>query len=274
MPKKGSFIPNEYIEYDDRIEIKLTKKTGKIYWCIIDKEDYEKVKQYRWCHLNPFYVFAKGVINNELTTFKIHSLILEEYKSIKESTPDKTIVVDHINRNGLDNRKCNLRICEQYVNCQNQLRKKTLGIYHGVRFDKRLQKWVARIGHKRRIRYTLGHYKDLIDAVIAYDVAAIKLYGNDAYLNFPFMVGYEESEIPDFIIDNVNIALTNSRKSKCISRYKGVCFVKRNQKKWTGIIDVNRERFYLGSYYTEEEAAKAYDNFIINNNLNRKINNV
>ena len=93
--------------------------------------------------------------------------------------------VDHINRDSLDNRKQNLRICTKSQNQMNS-GKEQLGRsshYKGVSLYKRHNKWMSRI-KKRRKEYFLGYYENEIDAAKAYDTKAKELFGEFARLNF------------------------------------------------------------------------------------------
>ena len=96
-------------------------------------------------------------------------------------------IVDHINGNGLDNRRVNLRFCTQSQNFQNgRKRKGCTSIYKGVSFHSKANKWRAmickpgtgRVGH-------IGLFLDEKDAAKAYDKKAIKLFGEFARPNFP-----------------------------------------------------------------------------------------
>ena len=77
------------------------------------------------------------------------------------------MVVDHINRNKMDNRRCNLRIVTQSVNMQNTNRipKSSTGVL-GVHFDKRKQKYYARIKIDNKNHYK-GNFKNIEDAIAA-----------------------------------------------------------------------------------------------------------
>ena len=125
---------------------------------LIDKEDIDKLKPYCWTatldkKINKYYILARLKEYGE--DIRLHRFIM--------NCP-KGMFVDHINHNTLDNRKANLRICNQWGNNQNTNRN-TSG-YIGVRWEEDRQKWIARITYKGYVR-TIGRYKDLQEAIKA-----------------------------------------------------------------------------------------------------------
>jgi len=92
--------------------------------------------------------------------------------------------VDHINGNGLDNRKCNLRLATSSQNKRNQRkqRRKTSSKYKGVYWHKRDKVWVVRIQAEGKEKY-IGSYKTEQEAALAYNEAALKYHGEYAKLN-------------------------------------------------------------------------------------------
>lgn len=155
------------------IEIKLTQ--GQV--ALIDKEDYDLVKDYRWCAkkcTNTFYATRRRCADlggHE----SMHRLIM--------GFPDAH--VDHINHEGCDNRRSNLRTCTHRQNAANKKHQKGgSSIYKGVSFDKSTNKYrvILRIGGKIK---SLGSFSSEIKAAIIYDKSARKQYKEYAYLNFP-----------------------------------------------------------------------------------------
>ena len=159
------------------IEIPLTQ--GKV--ALIDDEDYELVSKYKWFPQkgnNTVYLVAhsKGVPSKERKTIRMHRLIMNAQPGQK---------IDHVNGNGLDNRKENLRFATSQQNSQNLRRFEGVSKYKGVVYDtnpKQKNKWRARITvNKNRIH--LGRFPSEREAAFAYNEAAIKYFGGFARLN-------------------------------------------------------------------------------------------
>ena len=90
--------------------------------------------------------------------------------------------IDHINGNGLDYRKCNLRVCTHQQNLQNQRIQKGVSKFKGVCWHKASQKWMAKIKHNYKTIY-LGVFNNEIDAAKSYNKKAKELFGEFARLN-------------------------------------------------------------------------------------------
>lgn len=157
-------------------EIKLTR--DKV--AIIDDEDFEKVNAFKWnCRIMGNYSYAFTNIKKEdgtKTSMSMHRYIMN---------PESSYVVDHIDKNGLNNQKSNLRLAT--VSQNNSNRKSQTGSksrFLGVSFYKKTSKWVAFIsfGGNNRNKH-LGYYKTEEEAAAAYNNAALKYHGEFANLN-------------------------------------------------------------------------------------------
>jgi hypothetical protein len=142
---------------------------------LIDDEDYELVCRFRW---NPRFhgktCYAIANINGlKHTTVQMHRLIME-------ATKDQ--LIDHKNGNGLDNRRDNLRFCNQIQNMQNQTRTLGKSKYKGVHWHTNNKNWVSRIQVSKK-RISLGSFSSEKEAALAYNKAALSYFGEFAKLN-------------------------------------------------------------------------------------------
>jgi hypothetical protein len=94
--------------------------------------------------------------------------------------------VDHISRDGLDNRKCNLRKATHTQNQINSISNRGTSKYKGVSWDKSRSKWVGKLGNGPD--HFLGRFDSEEDAARAYDRAVIQKYGEFARPNFPEVI--------------------------------------------------------------------------------------
>lgn len=97
---------------------------------------------------------------------------------------DRTIVVDHRNNNGLDNRRQNLRACTQKENSRNSGKKKYSKQYKGVYLCKKDGTYYANLSVDRKSHQSRMH-KTPESAAVAYDRLARAFHGEFANLNFP-----------------------------------------------------------------------------------------
>ena len=124
--------------------------------------------------------------------------------------------------------------------------------YIGVSFIVSQNLWRATIRFNRA-NIIIGHFKEEIHAAVAYNIKAIELYGNKAKLN----------NILDWKLIDIS--------KKKTSQYSGVSFKKKTQK-WEASVYFSGKHNYIGSYNSELEAAKAYNEFIQKNNINKNLN--
>jgi len=158
-------------------EIPLTQ--GKV--ALVDDEDYEWLNQWKWqaTEQQPgaFYAQRSIYIGRKRVHVKMHRQILGY------SYGDGNIG-DHKNRNGLDNRRENLRPASRALNRINSVPQRNSSGFRGVTWYKRGDCWQVYIRINGRLMF-FGRYRDIIDAAMAYDRAVIKYRGSDAQLNFP-----------------------------------------------------------------------------------------
>lgn len=91
-------------------------------------------------------------------------------------------LIDHINHDGLDNRRCNLRICTHTQNNINRRKFKGASVFKGVSWCTRLNRWRAQIRPSGCSIY-LGYFKHEKDAARAYNEKAKEMFGEFACLN-------------------------------------------------------------------------------------------
>ena len=156
-------------------EILLTR--GKV--AIVDDEDYSYLNQWKWNYKSKGHGNT-GYAVRDITENGIYKAVLMHREIIR---PSDSMEVDHIDGNGLDNRKVNLREATRSQNQQakGRQRNNTSG-YKGVSYDAEKDKWRAQITYKGK-GHKLGRYKIIEDAARAYNKAAIKYHGEFASLN-------------------------------------------------------------------------------------------
>jgi hypothetical protein len=155
---------------------KNSKKKRNKYFALVDDEDFEELNKYNW-HVtidkrNHIYACRHDYRDGKcISTPRMHRMIMD-------CPPN--LVVDHINGDGLDNRKENLRICTHLQNCHNRGKSKnnTTG-YKGVGFRKDRQVFIARLRYKRKL-LQLGEYKTKEEAFEVYKQKATELLGEFA----------------------------------------------------------------------------------------------
>jgi len=155
--------------------IEIKRKNGEMFQCFVDDDDFDKVNQYKW-HIKVIgnIIYAHTWIkyyNGKNHGILMHKLILS----------DRNKMIDHIDCNGLNNQRFNLRYCNKSQNAANsKKRKKTSSIYKGVLFVG--YGWEANLTKDYKKIY-LGTFNEEKEAALAYNKAALEYHGKFANLN-------------------------------------------------------------------------------------------
>ncbi len=152
--------------------MKIPITQGK--FVLIDDQDYEIVSKYKWYFDLGKYASANSpmVHGKRGRTIRMHRLVMNAPEGME---------IDHINGDGLDNRKSNLRCCTHAENIHNaKMRKDNTSGYFGVKRNGK--NWCAVI-HINMKKINLGTYKTKEEAAVAYNEAAYKYHGDFAKLN-------------------------------------------------------------------------------------------
>lgn len=155
----------------------------------VDPQDYDQVVKYNWFAVRddrgtgPSY-YARAKIAGKSTP--LHRFLIGEIPA--------GAVVDHIDRNPLNNCRSNLRVVNKYQSAQNRrawvrrdkssaAQSQYKGVYGRFKADGSIS-WRAAIKKDRKI-HSIGCFTSEVEAAKAYDAKAVELHGEYAVLNFP-----------------------------------------------------------------------------------------
>lgn len=158
-------------------EIPLTK--GMV--ALVDDGDFERASQFSWHAMLIKGAFYASTTVREKGSRKSRHLFLHRFILGGDSKS-----IDHIDGNGLNNQRSNLRPCTIQQNSFNKRGQKHSSVFKGVSWDRKARKWRAAIetsiDSQRKI-FWLGNFYDEYLAAIAYDLSAIRLFGSFARTN-------------------------------------------------------------------------------------------
>lgn len=145
----------------------------KGFFAIVDVDDLPLVSRHNWQVLR---VQKLAYAAADCNAILMHRLLLGLSKGDRQ-------FVDHIDGDGLNNRRSNLRLANR---SQNQWNRRSVGVgsskFKGVSWVARKKRWAASI-YVYNVRHCLGTYRDEREAAIAYNRAASKYFGEFARLN-------------------------------------------------------------------------------------------
>jgi len=151
---------------------------------IVDAEDFDRVSAFRWnARRGRRTWYAQRQVR--ITGGKCRGIQLHRF--ILDAPTGK--LVDHINGNGLDCRKANMRLADAGQNSRNRRSNEgSISRFKGVsvirRDDGRIRAWTAAITFERRQKW-IGVFGTEDEAAVAYDKQARELFGEFARTNFP-----------------------------------------------------------------------------------------
>lgn len=155
---------------------KIPLTQGK--FTMVDDEDFERVSEHKWCASKRYgkkYYAVRGLtIEGYQTSMSIHRLIMNAKKGQE---------VDHIDGDGLNNRRSNLRFCTKAQNQMNRAVSIGSSVYKGVYLSTKKDKWRACVRFNRKVTH-LGYFATQKAAALAYDEKARELFGDFARPNF------------------------------------------------------------------------------------------
>lgn len=236
-------------------KIPLTGRVAAGRFALVDDGDYELVAQYRW------HAARRGRSGREDQVYAATSTWSE---GARKSVFMHTLIagflgVDHVNHDGLDNQRHNLRRATRSQNGGNKRRRRTASSqYKGVSWAADRKLWGAQIVRDGTLRL-LGWHKDEADAARAYDAAARELFGPFACVNFP---GPGESPAAWVTEQPATAAVPGvPRPPEGVGRspYIGVLWDSDRNDRWYAVIKSGGRTRRLGFYFSDIRAALVRD---------------
>lgn len=221
-----------------------------LFHALVDDDDFETVNTHHWNLVvgkNTHYAYtfikhAKGVREHML----MHRLV---------TNAKKGEIIDHADRNGLNNQKNNLRVATPSENNVNRVISYNKTGFRGVSYDSRFQSYYVFI-HNKNKKIHCGTFINPVDAAKRYNEVATEIYGEFAILN-PI-----SADIEDYYKDIKRFRFLKSSNNK--TGFKGVAkHDKSSVKPYYAYINHKKRYNFLGSFSSAVEAAMAYNNAAI-----------
>lgn len=193
--------------------MKLTLGNGMV--TTVSNEDVDLLEAYGWYALkdgNHYYAYA-NVVEPKRTTVKLHRLVAA--RVLGDIVGRR---IDHVNRDGLDNRRENLRVAGQGENLVNAGKRKGehSSKYKGVYFHKPSGRWLVQIRLPNvQNKKHLGYFDTQEEAAVAFDRAAMERYGEFEVLNFRWKPCTSCGELKPEIDYPVRKNRRSGRASRC-----------------------------------------------------------
>jgi len=158
------------------VRISLSSRNHPDLCALIDEEDLPLVQGHRW--------YAAPIGHTIYATTKIGGKTVYMHRLLLDAPPH--LMIDHIHGNGLDNRRCEIRLATRSQNFANRIHIHTnTSGYRGVSLVKgRPDVWQVGITKDGK-RINLGLVSDPVQGARLYDAKARELFGEFAHLNFP-----------------------------------------------------------------------------------------
>lgn len=233
-PPRG-WTPNDYRIDGDTAYLALTNRNGEIVAeTMIDADDISYVLTRRWSLDPQGYATSATERNGVYDNISLHRFVMR-------CRPGDGVVVDHRNRNKLDNRKANLLPSDTIHNGGNRERPVS-SRFPGVTFSKQTGRWLAQ-GQNRGQHYYLGRYNREEDAA-------------RAYLQWREREGLPAPDDPTGELRHVCHDAPMVRPlNEPTSKYIGVARCKQTGR-WRVMFTHQGRQVWLGRHDTEEEAAR------------------
>lgn len=162
---------NEIVYQDESIVKFKSSNTDDV--ITVDADKYDEISKYCWYVTNFGYAMTRDVKTKK--QIMLHRLLVFGYDNVVNDE-----IIDHANRDRLDDRLCNLRVCEPSDNAKNQsLSARNTSGQTGVSYSSQFHKWRAYVCDKRKY-ISLGYYKTKEEAIAARLAGEKKYYGEFA----------------------------------------------------------------------------------------------